>query len=184
MNKVTSELNQSCDKTIEAFKKDLSRMRTGRASSSLLENISVDYYGSQTPLKQLGTISVPEPRTIAIQVFDASSTESIEKAIMQADLGLNPSRDGNLIRVNIPALTEERRKELIKKLKEVAEESRISIRNHRRDAIDKIKKLQKDKELSEDDSRREQENVQTVTDSYIKKIDKMLSEKEHEMLEV
>ena len=180
----TSELESNCEKTVEQFKKDLARMRTGRASAAMIEGVKVDYYGSQVPLQQLGSINVPEPRMITIQVFDAGAVESIEKAIMQADLGLNPSRDGNMIRINIPALTEERRKQLIKQLHKDTEDFRLTVRNHRRDAIDVLKKQQKDKEISEDDLHKGQENVQKVTDKYIAQIDTLLADKEKEMMEV
>ena len=156
-------------------------MRGGRASSQMLEGIMVDYYGSQTPIRQLGMINTPEPRLITIQVYDGGAVDGVEKAIRQADLGLNPARDGNLIRVNIPALTEERRKELIKKLHKMGEETKVAIRNHRRDSIDEIKK---DKSISEDESRRLQEDIQKVVDAAGKDADAVIAAKEKEMLAV
>ncbi|RIL07705.1 MAG: ribosome recycling factor [Proteobacteria bacterium] len=179
-----TDLDAKCKKTVEHFKKELGRVRTGRASSSLLEGIQVDYYGSQVPLQQLGLINTPEPRLITIQVYDGGAVESIEKAILQSDLGLNPSRDGNLIRIAIPALTEERRKEFIKKLHKVTEDNKVGIRNHRRDVLDALKEAQKAKKVSEDEGRREQEDIQRVHDKYIKEIDLALAQKEKEMMEV
>ncbi len=180
----TAELKEKCKKTIEAFKKDLSRMRTGRASASLLEGIHVDYYGTQTPLIQLANITAPEPRLLALQVYDRNAIDPVMKSIRAADLGLNPSNEGNLVRVILPSLTEERRKDLIKKLKETGEESRVTMRNHRREIIDELKKGVKDKAMSEDDSKRTQEEVQKITDASTKEIDALLAAKEKEMLEV
>ncbi len=175
---------KDCQKCVEHFKSDLGKLRTGRASSSLIENIEVDYYGARVPVKQMGVITTPEPRLITVQVYDASAVESVEKAIRSADLGLNPARDGSLIRVSIPSLTEDRRKELIKSLNRMAEEARVSLRNHRRDEIDKLKKQEKSKEISTDDLRRGQDEIQKVTDSYTAEVDKILQVKEKEMLEV
>jgi ribosome recycling factor len=177
-------LEDSCKKSVEHFKQELGKLRGGKASGALLESITVDYYGAQTPIKQLGMINTPEPRMVTIQVFDASAVASVEKAIQLADLGLNPSRDGSLIRINIPALTEQRRKDLIKALKSMTEDARITIRNHRRDAIDTMKKLEKAKELSEDECRKGQEQAQKITDKYIAAIDELLKVKEAEMMEV
>lgn len=179
-----NELKNSCTKTIEHFKKDLARVRSGRASTGLLEGIQVDYYGAQTPLVQLGLLNVPEPRQVTIQVYDQGAVEAVEKAIIQSDLGLNPSRDGNLIRINIPALTEDRRKELVKKLHKLAEDTRISLRNHRREAIDLLKKKQKDKEISEDDLHRGQDEIQKITDEHTAEVDVLLQAKEKEVMEV
>lgn len=178
------DLENKCKGTMDHFKKELGRMRTGRASSGLLEGITVEYYGSQVPLIQLGMINTPEPRLITIQVFDGGAVDAVEKAIKQSDLGLNPSRDGSLIRLNIPPLNEERRKELIKKLHKAAEENRVTMRGHRRDAIDMLKKQEKSKEISEDDVRRGQDEIQKITDRYIAEIDVALQSKEKEMLEV
>jgi len=178
------ELKQKCEKTIEALKRDLARLRTGRASTGLLEGVTVEYYGAQTPLVQMGMISAPEPKLITVQVYDASAVEAVEKAIRQADLGLNPARDGNLIRINIPALTEDRRKDLIRKLSKMGEESKISIRNHRRDSIDSLKQEQKAGDISEDELRKNQDEVQKVTDRFTGEIDELLAVKEKELMEV
>lgn len=180
----TGNLKDQCEESIKHFKLELSRMRTGRAQGSLLEGIMVDYYGSPTPLLQLGLINAPEPRMLTVQVYDQSAVESVEKAIRQADLGLNPSRDGGVVRVIIPSLTEERRKELVKKLHKTAEEAKIAIRNHRRDQIDSLKKQEKDKKLSSDDLRRGQDEVQKLTDKYTADIDVLLHGKEKEITEV
>ena len=178
------ELQRNCKETLEYLRLELSRLRTGRAQASLLEGLTVEYYGAPVPLQQLGLVNAPEARLLTIQVYDASAVESVEKAIQQADLGLNPARDGNLIRVAIPALTEDRRKELVKKLHKIAEEGKVSIRNHRRDAIDALKALEKDKEISEDDLSKGKEEVQKITDKYTKDVDVLLKEKEGEMMEV
>lgn len=175
---------QKCKATIEHFKREMGRTRTGRASSSMLEGVHVDYYGSQVPLIQLGLINTPEPRLITVQVYDAGAAESVEKAIRNADLGLNPSRDGSLIRVSIPALTEDRRKELIKKLHKMAEETRVALRNLRREVIDEIKKREKNKEISADDLRRQQEEVQKITDRHVSEVDTLLAAKEKDMMEL
>lgn len=184
MNGVLTELKDKCTETIDYLKIELSRIRSGRANTGLLESVHVDYYGSSVPLQQLGLISAPEARLLTIQVYDAQALDSIEKAIQQADLGLNASRDGTLIRVPVPALTEERRKELVKKLHKIAEEGKIAVRNHRRDAIDTLKKLEKDKTLSEDDLARGKDEVQKVTDTFTQEVDKLLAEKEKDMMEV
>ncbi len=177
-------LETKCKKSIEHFKRDIGRLRTGRASASLLDGLMVDYYGSQTPLIQLGMIAVPESRIITIQVYDPGAVDAVEKAIQQSELGLNPGRDGNLIRIVIPALTEERRKDLIKKLGKMGEETKVTVRNHRREAIDGLKAQEKDKKISEDDSRRLQDEIQKITDRYNKEIDTIVAVKEKEMMEV
>jgi ribosome recycling factor len=177
-------LEESCKKTIEHFKKELGRLRTGRANGSMLEGLTVEYYGSQVPLIQLGMINTPEPRLITIQVYDGGAVEAVEKAIHLADIGLNPAREGNLIRLPVPALTEERRKELIKKLHKMGEENKVVLRNHRREAIDALKKQEKDKEISSDDVRRGQEQIQKIVDKGIADIDAVMSGKEKEMLEI
>lgn len=179
-----SELESRLKKTIEHFKKELGHMRSARASVGILDGIHVDYYGSSVPLQQLGLINAPESRLIVIQVYDKAAVESVVKAIMQSDVGITPSTDGNLIRLNVPTLTEERRKDLVKKLHKFAEESRIGIRNTRRDIIDDLKKQQKNKEISEDDLHKGQEEVQKITDKYISEIEHLLQIKEKEMMEV
>jgi ribosome recycling factor len=175
---------QGCVKAVEHFKKDLSRLRSGRATTSLLEGVTVEYYGSHVPLQQIGMVAAPEPRLLTIQVYDASAVEAVEKAIQQAELGLNPSRDGALIRVAIPALNEERRKDLIKKINKMSEETKIALRNLRRDEVEAVKKKQKAKELSEDDSRRSQEEIQKIVDKFIVEVDSAVTAKEKELLEV
>ena len=183
-NQQYAEFESKCKKTIEHFKREISHVRTGRASAALFEGIHVDYYGSSVPLQQLGLVNTPESRLVTIQVYDPGAVESVEKAILQSDLGLTPSRDGNLIRINIPHLTEERRKELIKKLHKMGEETRVILRGNRHEAIDLIKKKVKSKELSEDDQRRGQDEIQKITDTYSKEIDVVLAVKEKEMMEV
>ncbi len=177
-------LAEKMDATIEVFRKELASVRTGRASIALLDGITVDYYGNQTPLNQVATLTVPEPRLITIQPWEQRLIPEIEKAILKSDLGLNPTNDGKLIRLAIPPLTEERRKELVKVVKKRAEEARVALRNIRRDVLEEIKKLQKEKNLSEDEVKRWNEEVQKITDSYIKKIDEMLNHKEKEIMEV
>lgn len=179
---VLSQLATNMEKSIEALEKELSRVRTGRASVTLLDGVRVDYYGTPTPLNQLATISIPEPRLITIQPWDASVLKEIEKAIQKADLGLTPSSDGKIIRVTIPPLTEDRRKELVKLVKKMAENAKVAIRNHRRKANDDLKTLKNDKKISEDDYFRAQEEVQKKTDDYIKKCDDLASRKEEEIL--
>nr|WP_154599825.1 MULTISPECIES: ribosome recycling factor [Providencia] len=171
------------EKSLEALKSQISKVRTGRASPSLLDGISVEYYGSATPLRQLANVTVEDSRTLAISVFDRSMSPAIEKAIMASDLGLNPSSAGTVIRVPLPPLTEERRKDLIKVVRGDAEQGRIAIRNVRRDANDKVKALLKDKEISEDDERRSQDDIQKLTDNFIKKVDEALAQKEAELME-
>ncbi|MCD8510812.1 MAG: ribosome recycling factor [Bacillus sp. (in: Bacteria)] len=180
-------LNQAEDrmkKSVEAFRKELATIRAGRANPALLDKVQVEYYGMMTPLNQLATIAVPEARLLTIQPFDKSSISDIERAIQKADLGLSPSNDGNIIRIAIPALTEERRKELVKLVGRYAEEAKVAVRNIRRDTNDELKKLEKDGELTEDDLRRSQDEVQKLTDNTIKNIDDVASAKEEEIMEV
>ena len=172
------------DKAIAAFQRDLSTLRAGRATPSLLDRIEVDYYGALTPLNQLAGVSAPEPRLLVVQPWDKQAMPEIEKAIMKSDLGLTPSNDGNVIRLTIPELTEERRKDLVKYVRKKAEEGRVSVRNIRRDANDEIKKLEKDSDISEDESRRSQDSIQELTNEKIEEIDKFLEAKEKEMMEV
>jgi len=171
-------------RSIEAFRKDLGKIRTGRASFSLLDGIKVDYYGTSTPLQQVGTLSVPESRLITITPWDAKMVGPIEKAIQASNLGLNPSSDGKVVRIPIPPLTEERRKDLVKVVRKMAEDARIAVRNIRRDSIDRIKEGEKKKEISEDEMKRYQDRVQKETDNYVKKIDEILKAKEQEIMEV
>jgi|TARA_B110000971_G_scaffold218646_1_gene257913 ribosome recycling factor len=172
------------DKTIQSFKKDLSSIRTGRANPSMLDMIKVDVYGQMLPINQLATVSVPEARLITVQVWDQSNIKAVDAAIQKSDLGINPQIDGSVLRLRIPDLTEERRKELIKVLKTIGEKNKVSIRNIRREANDDLKKLTKDKKISEDESKMFEKNIQKTTDDHIANIDKILSEKEKEILQV
>ena len=182
-SKVITDTDKKMNKAITAFKRDLAHVRTGRASTALLEGITVDYYGTQMPLNQVASIAVPESRLITVQPWDNNVLEDIEKAIMTSDLGLTPTSDGKIIRVNIPALTEERRKDLVKIVKKMAEDSRIAIRNSRRDAIDKLKDQKKNKEISEDEMYKLQDEIQKLTDEHIKQIDEILQKKDKEIME-
>ena len=171
------------DKTIAALKDEFKALRTGRASASIFDRVRVDYYGTPTPLNQVSTISVPEARSIVIQPFDKSLISEIEKAILKSELGLNPSNDGKVIRISIPPLTAERRKELVKQAKSIAENSRVAIRNIRRDGNDELKKQQKDGTITEDDLKTGEADLQKSTDKYIQDINKILEEKEQEIME-
>ncbi len=171
-------------RAIEALKRELASVRTGRASLALLDGIMVNYYGTQTPLQQLASLSIPDSRQIAIQPWEQKIIPDIEKAILKSDLGLTPINDGKMVRINIPPLTEERRKQLVKAVKKKAEEAKVSIRNIRRDTNEELKKLEKEKRLSEDEVRRLQEETQKFTDSYIAKVDEILGNKEKEIMEV
>ncbi|KGA98220.1 ribosome recycling factor [Alkalihalobacillus alcalophilus ATCC 27647 = CGMCC 1.3604] len=171
-------------KAIDALNRELAKLRAGRANPALLDRVTVEYYGAETPLNQLATISVPEARLLVIQPFDKSSINDVERAIMKADLGLTPSNDGTIIRIQIPALTEERRKELVKLVKRSAEEAKVAVRNVRRDANDELKKSQKDGDMTEDDLRRETDEVQKLTDKTIEKVDAVAANKEKEIMEV
>jgi ribosome recycling factor len=183
LSETYEETRDRMGKTIESLHKEMKRVRTGRASLSLLDGIRVDYYGTQTPLNQMASLSVPESRLIVIQPWDVSVIKEIEKAILKSDLGLTPSSDGKLIRIAIPPLTEERRKELVKVVNKIAEEYKVAIRNIRRDANEMVKELKKESEISEDDAFKAQDEVQKITDGYIAKIDEIQAEKEKEILE-
>jgi ribosome recycling factor len=174
---------ENMEKAIAALKKDLKRVRTGRASLSLLDGVKVDYYGTLTPLNQLATLAVPESRLITLQPWDASVIKEIEKAILKSDLGLTPTSDGKIIRIAIPPLTEQRRKELVKVVHKICEEHKVSIRNIRRDANETIKELKKDGKIAEDEAFKSQERIQKMTDEYIKLVDECYKEKEKEILE-
>ena len=171
-------------RTIEVLKKDFASIRTGRASLSLLDGILVNYFDTQTPLQQVATLSIPESRQIAIQPWDQKIIPDIEKAILKSDLGLTPSNNGKIIRIVIPPLTEERRKQLVKAVKKKAEEAKVAVRNIRRDVNDELKKLEKEKKLSEDEAKKFHEEIQKITDSYIAKVDDVLKLKEKEIMEV
>jgi ribosome recycling factor len=177
-------ITERMDKTIDALKKDLASIRTGRASLSIFEGITVDYYGTPTPINHLATLSIPESRMITIQPWDPKMIPEIEKAIQKSDLGLNPSNDGKIIRVVIPQLTEERRKQLVKQVHKRGEEAKIAIRNIRRDENEEMRKLEKEQRLSEDETKRALDEIQKITDSYIKKIDEIVAHKEEEIMEV
>ena len=184
MKEIQNKLQQQMEKTIEALKHEFSTIRAGRANAQMLDKIRVDYYGTPTPINQIGSISVPEPRTLVINPWDKSAMKDIETAIRNSDLGLNPTNDGEVIRLNVPALTEERRIELTKKAKKAAEEFKVRIRNERRDANDKLKKLEKEGEITEDDLKKAQDNVQKMTDKYTKEVDVLLEVKEKDIMAV
>ncbi len=184
MEALLKDATGKMSRSIESFRKELGKVRTGRASFSLLDGIKADYYGTPTPLQQVGTLSVPESRLITVTPWDAKMIGPIEKAIQAGGLGLNPTNDGKVVRIPIPPLTEERRKELVKLVKKMAEDARIAVRNIRREAIERIKEKEKKKEISEDGMKRGQERVQKETDSFIKKIDGILKTKEQEIMEV
>ena len=186
MNSEFNEKNYSnkMDKSIQSLKKDISTLRTGRANVNMLDTIKIDVYGQLMPIEQLGTISVPEARLISIQVWDKSNVSTIESAIQKSELGINPQIDGQIIRLRIPDLTEERRKDLIKILKNMCEKSRVSIRNIRREANEELKKKQKDKTISEDQSKNYEKNIQKLTDNNIENIEKILSIKEKEIIQI
>ena len=181
---IFTQLQKEMDGSVAALRKELAKLRTGRASTALLENIMVEYYGATTPLNQLSTLSAPEPRLLVIQPFDRSAMAEIERAILKSDLGLTPNNDGKIIRIPIPQLTEERRKDLVKHVKKVAEEYRVSVRNHRRVAIEHLKEAEKKKEITADDAKHGQDRVQKITDDFIGRIDKVVKAKEEEIMEV
>ena len=180
----TQDLEASMRKSVEATQRNFNTIRTGRANSSLLDRISVEYYGADTPLKSLATLSTPDSQTIQIQPFDMSALGAIEKAIAMSELGFTPNNDGKIIRINVPPLTEERRKEFCKLASKYAEEGKVALRNLRRDAIDKVKKQEKEGDLSEDQSRDEQDGIQKTLDTFITELEKHLAEKEADILKV
>lgn len=184
LNDVYADTRDRMQKALENLERDYKRLRTGRASVSLVDGIRLDYYGTSTPLNQLATLTVPEPRTIVIQPWDATIIGDVEKAILKSELGLTPMNDGKIIRIGIPPLTQERRRDLVKVIKKKAEEAKVAVRNIRRDANEMLKDLKKDKEISEDEQNRAQEETQKITDDFIKKIDLAYSAKEKEILEI
>ena len=184
MTKENREFEQRCQKAIEHLKKEMAGMRTGRASTGILEGITVDYYGSTVHLNQMGLIAAPEARLITVQVYDKSAVDSVEKAILAANIGITPQRDGQLIRLSVPPLTEERRRELVKNLHKLGEETKVTIRNLRRDCIDLMKKAKEKKELTEDEFHKGQEDAQKITDHGTAEVDKHIAVKEKEMMEV
>src|SRR4030065_2497244 len=181
---VRKQLVDRMDKAIESLKKDIAGIRTGRASLGIFEGITVDYYGTPTPINQVATMSVPESRLITIQPWDPKIISEIEKAIQKSDLGLNPNNDGKIIRIAIPSLTEDRRKEIVKHVHKRGDEAKVAVRNIRRDSNEEMKKLEKDKHVSEDETQRAIEDIQKITDNYIKKVDETVSHKEKEVMEV
>lgn len=184
INDVLHEAQERMDKAIQNVKREFATVRAGRANPSILDKVQVEYYGSTVPVNQMANIATPEPRLLVITPWDKGSLAAIEKAIMKADIGLTPTNDGSVIRISIPQLTEQRRQELVKMSKKMAEEGRVAVRNVRRDINDDIKKLEKAGDLSEDDSRRAQEKIQAITDQSVAEIDKLVAAKEREILEV
>lgn len=181
---IFAQVQKEMDESVSALRKELAKLRTGRASTALLDHVVVEYYGATTPLNQLATLSAPETRLLVIQPYDRSSMVNIEKALLKSDLGLTPNNDGKIIRVPIPQLTEERRKDLVKHLHNVVEQHRVAARNVRRDANEVLKKLLKDKKISEDEQRRSQDETQKLTDEAIGELDKIGKAKEHEIMEI
>ncbi len=181
---VLSETKSDMEKSVDALAKELKRIRTGRASLALLDGIMVDYYGSPTPINQLATLSIPEARQILIQPWDSQALQDIERAILKSELGLTPSNDGKLIRIVLPPLTEERRRELVKIVKKMAEEFKVQVRNHRREANEMLKEMKKGKEITEDDLHRGQEQVQKITDEFTARLDAVAADKEKEIMEI
>lgn len=184
INEIKQDAKQRMEKSVEALRSQISKVRTGRAHPSILDGVMVPYYGSDTPLKQLANITVEDSRTLALTVFDKSASGAVEKAIMTSDLGLNPASAGTVIRVPLPPLTEERRRDLVKVVRNEAEQGRVAVRNIRRDANSDLKELLKEKEITEDEERKGTEEIQKLTDTYIAKIDELLAEKEKDLMEV
>lgn len=184
INEVMQDAEERMVKTLDVLRKELQSLRAGRANPAILEKVTVDYYGTPTPINQMANVTAPEPRLLVIQPWDKSIIPNIEKAILKSDLGLNPNSDGTVIRLAIPQLTQERRKELVKVVKKKGEEAKIGVRNIRRDANEDLKALEKSKDISEDDNKKGQEDIQKLTDKYIQDIDKVLDNKEKEIMEV
>ena len=184
IEEIKQDAQERMAKSVESLKTNLNKIRTGRAHPSLLDNISIEYYGAPTPLNQVGNVSVPDARTLAVTVFDKSMIGAVEKAILSSDLGLNPSSQGTLIRIPLPPLTEERRKDLVKVVKGEGEGGKVAIRNIRRDANSDIKSLNKEKDISDDEMHQAEDEVQKITDSYVKKVDELLAAKEEELMEI
>src|SRR5665811_39282 len=184
IDELLSDATRRMDGAIEALRTEFGGVRTGRASTTLLDRIYVDYYGARTPLKQIASLSTPDPRLISITVFDKSAVNSVVRAIQESDLGLNPNVDGTIVRLNIPALNEERRRDLVKLVRSMSEDGRVAVRNVRRDVIQDLKELKKDGEISEDDERRAEDEVQKLTDEHVERINELLQRKEEEILEV
>ncbi len=180
---IEHEAKQKMETTISLLQKEMAGIRTGRASAGLLDTIHVDYYGTQTPIKQMASVSTPEPRLIVVQPWDVSAMSAIEKAIKTSDLGITPQNDGKVIRLNMPPLTEERRKEMVKMVKKIGEENKVAIRNIRRDAMDKVKTKLKNKEISEDEEKKIEGRIQKITDEHVAKVDSIVHNKEKEVME-
>lgn len=183
-NLVHETLSEKMEKTLNVLKEELNHIRAGRANPLILDKVKVEYYGSETPIKQLASISVPEPRILQIQPYDASILRDIEKAIQIADLGMNPSNDGKMLRLIIPMLTEERRKDLQKSIKKLGEDAKVALRNERRDALENLKKMEKAKEITEDDLASSEKEVQKMVDEYVTRIDQAVTKKAEEIMEV
>lgn len=184
MDQIQSVLDEQMSKAIKSLQRELTKVRTGRANANILDGVNVDYYGSPTPIKQVGQVSTPEARLLQIQPFDKTILGDIEKAIINANLGVTPSNDGNFIRIQFPALTEEKRKDLVKDVRKMGEEAKIAIRNARRDQNEVVKKAEKSKEITEDDLKKYQDEIQKVTDKYTGEVDKVVEAKEKELLTV
>lgn len=184
IDELLDDAKRRMDKSVEAALHEFNTVRTGRASAALLDRVTVDYYGEKTPVKQLATINVPEPRMLTVQPFDPSSVKAVERAILESDLGLTPSNDGKLIRLPIPQLTEERRKELVRVVRHLAEEGRVAIRNVRRDVMHDLKELARDGDVGDDDERRAEDKLQKLTDEHVHRVDELLKRKEEEIMEV
>ena len=184
IEELITDAERRMGKSVEATQHEFNTVRTGRASAALLDRVMVDYYGQPTPIKQLATLNVPEPRMLTVQPFDPSSVEAIERAVLESDLGLVPSNDGKIIRLPIPALTEERRRELVRVVRQLAEDGRVAIRNVRRDVMGDLKELARDGEVGSDDEHRAEDRVQKITDGFVGTVDELLKKKEEEILEV
>ncbi|MBQ8531832.1 MAG: ribosome recycling factor [Clostridia bacterium] len=184
MNELIKNTEEKMNKTVSVLERDYKSIRAGRANASVLDRITVDYYGAPTPIQQMAAVSIPEPRVLMIQPWDASTLKTIEKAILTSDIGINPQNDGRVIRLSFPPLTEERRKEIVKEVKKVAEDSKVAVRNTRRDAIEKLKALKKANTVTEDDVANGEKKIQNLTDKYCKEIDELAALKEKEILEI
>lgn len=184
MQQLLKKTEENMSKAIDALERDYKAVRAGRANASVLDRITVDYYGVATPIQQMAAVSVPEARTLLIQPWDASTLKEIEKAILTSDIGINPQNDGRVIRLNFPPLTEERRREIVKEVRKKAEDGKVSVRNHRRDALDKLKALKKSNEITEDDEANGEKKIQNLTDKFCKEVDELASIKEKEIMEI